>query len=101
VPAWSAYCNYWKDCHPNLKVTKPTKGICNYCYVFANRHKHQTNDSCEASDPDAEGIKAAAPIGIDNEIEEVANGSNNNTATDLNADVAPANEAGLALETDI
>jgi hypothetical protein len=36
TPSWSAYCTYWNNHYPNLKVRKPTEDICNRCYKFYN-----------------------------------------------------------------
>jgi hypothetical protein len=37
------YYYKWKTSFPKLKVSKPVKDICAYCYAFANRHKYLAN----------------------------------------------------------
>ncbi|KAG7358348.1 hypothetical protein IV203_014936 [Nitzschia inconspicua] len=50
VPSLTSYCNYWKCCHPNLKVRKPTEDICNYCYKIYNGHKFGSSVSLSAAE---------------------------------------------------
>jgi hypothetical protein len=37
------YYYKWKTSFPKLKVSKPIKDICAYCYAFVNRHKYLAN----------------------------------------------------------
>jgi hypothetical protein len=37
------YYSTWKRNYPQLKVSCPAEDICNYCFVFANRHRHLAN----------------------------------------------------------
>ncbi len=34
---YSTYYKKWKSDYPNLKVSRPVKDICPYCYAFANQ----------------------------------------------------------------
>lgn len=87
VPAWSAYCSYWKRHYPMMKVRRPTEDICNYCYRWTLRHKFRTN---AASDTDQQAIETAETIEetvielVNDEEEEE---QNNYATTDLNAPV--------------
>jgi hypothetical protein len=37
------YYYKWKTNFPKLKVSKPVKDICAYCYAFTNHHKYLVN----------------------------------------------------------
>jgi hypothetical protein len=39
IPSWKAYLNYWTKHYPNLKVSRPSEDVCNYCYAFVNIYK--------------------------------------------------------------
>ena len=41
--AFPTYYFKWKTSFPKLKVSKPVKDICAYCYVFTNHHKYLAN----------------------------------------------------------
>ena len=43
--SFSTYCRKWKKEYPQLKVSKPVEDICQYCFVFANRHRYLANHS--------------------------------------------------------
>jgi hypothetical protein len=53
------YYYKWKTSFPKLKVSKPIKVICAYCYAFANRHKYLANCAMgrgdDGGDDDEEG----------------------------------------------
>ena len=38
--AWSAYWDYWKLHHSNVKVNRPSEDICGLCFQFYNCHKY-------------------------------------------------------------
>jgi hypothetical protein len=89
VPCWTAYCRYWKDQYPNMKVRKPTQDICNYCYKIYNGHKFLSNTSSGATatggGEQAESIEERV-IAIE-EDEDEPDGNANATA-DLNQAVS-------------
>ncbi len=41
--SWTKYYNNWKKNFPQLKVSRPAEDICQYCFVFANRHRYFAN----------------------------------------------------------
>ena len=45
----SKYYNMWKRDYPQLKVVRPSEDICQYCFVFANRHRYLANHAARAS----------------------------------------------------
>ena len=104
VPAWSAYCTYWKDRYPTLKVRKPTEDICSYCYKFYNLHKFKSNansateDSTTGRETADTNIEAQVDDEHDDDDEaQQATGENADTTTDLTAAVSVA-ESTAAME---
>jgi hypothetical protein len=53
--ALSTYYTKWKTDYPCLKVSRPAKDICSYCYTFANKHKMLSNNTKHARPADGEG----------------------------------------------
>ena len=51
------YYYKWKTSSPKLKVSKPFKDICAYCYAFANRHKYLANHAIGRGDDGSNGNK--------------------------------------------
>ena len=43
--ALSTYYTKWKTDYPSLKVSRPAKDICYYCYTFTNKHKMLSNNT--------------------------------------------------------
>ncbi|KAG7344887.1 hypothetical protein IV203_032418 [Nitzschia inconspicua] len=85
-PSWKGYWTYWRDHYPNLKVRKPTRDICNFCYKFYNMHKFgpvESTSVAEGEDPTTieEGV-------IETEDEDVHRELLAETDADLNAPVA-------------
>jgi hypothetical protein len=39
------YFSKWKSDYPQLKVSRPAEDICQYCYVFAHRHRYLAKHS--------------------------------------------------------
>jgi hypothetical protein len=54
--SFTTYCRKWKKDYPQLKVSRPVEDICQYCYVFAHRHRylanHSLTDTCIEFDDD-------------------------------------------------
>jgi hypothetical protein len=70
TPSWSAYCTYWKENHPKLKVRKPTEDICSYCYKFYNSHKFRKTNSAPNSGEDGGGTHDNDEVFFDTNEEE-------------------------------
>ena len=63
--SFTSYYNLWKSNFLHLKVSRPIEDICQYCFVFANRHRYLANHSAVASEGGVEpgvegGIESAA-----------------------------------------
>ena len=43
--SFSTYYKKWRTDYPQLKVSRPVEDICQYCYVYANRHRYLANHS--------------------------------------------------------
>lgn len=43
--SFATYCCKLKLDYPQLKVSQPVEDICQYCFVFANKHRYLTNHS--------------------------------------------------------
>lgn len=59
--SFATYCRKWKSDYPQLKVSRPVEDICQYCFVFANRHRYLANHSgmqlCIECDDDGDDIE--------------------------------------------
>ena len=65
------YCNNWTKNFPQLKVSRPAEDICQYCFVFANRHRYFANHTpsgtigddqdCDNNDPVSDVIIVGNP----------------------------------------
>jgi hypothetical protein len=59
--SFATYCRKWKLDYPHLKVSRPVEDICQYCFVFANRHRYLANHSgmqlCIECDDDGDDIE--------------------------------------------
>ena len=59
--SFTTYCRVWITEYPQLKVSRPVEDICQYCFVFANRHRylanHSANDLCDECDKDGDDIQ--------------------------------------------
>ena len=68
--SFATYCRKWKADYPQLKVSKPVEDICQYCFVFANRHRYLANHSamelCVECDDDGDDIDVVRPSALDN-----------------------------------
>ena len=38
--SFTSYFSKWKKDSPQLKVSRPVKDICTYCFTFANSHRY-------------------------------------------------------------
>jgi hypothetical protein len=58
--SFTMYCQVWKKNYPQLKVSHPVEDICQYCFVFANRHRYLANhsamDLCVECDEDVDNV---------------------------------------------
>ena len=59
--SFTTYCRVWKKNYPQLKVSCPVEDICQYCFVFANRHRYLANQSaamdlCVGCDEDGDDV---------------------------------------------
>ena len=65
------YFRKWKSEYPQLKVSRPVEDICQYCFVFANRHRYLANHSgmelCIECDDDGDEIEVVRHRDDDNE----------------------------------
>ena len=63
--SFATYCRKWKKEYPQLRVSKPVEDICQYCFVFANRHRYLANHSsmelCVECDDDGDDIDVVRP----------------------------------------
>ena len=63
------YCTFWKRHYPQLKVRHPVEDICQYCFIFANRHRYLANhsamDVCIECDEDGDDINVIRPSALD------------------------------------
>ena len=56
-PAWSFFCDYWKENFAHLKIQKPRKDVCGECFKYANSmktlsgHKRQLEEEGEEDLP--------------------------------------------------
>ncbi len=61
----------WKLDYPQLKVSRPVEDICQYCFVFANRHRYLANHSgmelCIECNDDGDDIEVVRHRDDDNE----------------------------------
>jgi len=46
--SFATCCTFWKMKYPQLKVSRPMEDICQYCFIFANRHRYLANHSATA-----------------------------------------------------
>ncbi len=65
--------NKWKTSFPKLKVSKPIKDICVYCYAFANHLKYLANramgrgdDGSDDDEEDDDNIKKQQSVDATN-----------------------------------
>ena len=65
--SFTTYCRKWKKDYPQLKVSRPVEDICQYCYVFAHRHRylanHSLTDTCIEFDDDGDPVTVMRPAG--------------------------------------
>ena len=54
--SFSSYYKKWKGDFPHLKVSRPVKDICQYCFVFANHHRYLANHSAAAPEVGVEPV---------------------------------------------
>lgn len=70
--SFTTYCRVWKKDYPQLKVSKPIEDICQYCFVFANRHRYLANHSaamnvvCAEYDDDGDEINVVRSLIVEN-----------------------------------
>jgi len=66
--SFATYCRFWKKNYPQLKVSHPVEDICQYCFVFANRHRYLANHSamnvCTECDEDGDGVEVVRPLAL-------------------------------------
>ena len=71
--SFATYCRKWKTDYPQLKVSKPVEDICQYCFVFANRHRYLANHSsmevCVECDDDGDDIDVVRPAALANDTD--------------------------------
>lgn len=67
--SFATYCRFWKKKYPQLKVSHPVEGICQYCFVSSNRHhylaNHSAMDLCIECDEDGDDINVVRPSALD------------------------------------
>jgi hypothetical protein len=86
--SYTMYQSYWKDHHPNLKVSKPQEDICQYCYTFTNMYKILTEKEKEEQSDDDDGtIGDESIVVVDDAIDNESSGldkyiDHNNIDTD-------------------
>ena len=78
--SYSTYYKKWKREYPQLKVSRPAEDICQYCFVFANRHRYLANhslrggtsgSSTEEDEDMIDGADGGRSLTVGNETEEV------------------------------
>lgn len=74
--AWSTYFHIWKIKYPLLKVMKPVEDICQYCFMFANRHRYLSrHKSLPPTMPDDPSVNVCGEcnddVTVDDLIEEI------------------------------
>jgi hypothetical protein len=79
--SFKTYCNKWKQDYPHLKVSRPVEDICQYCYVFAHRHRYLANhvsstDTCIEVDADGDAVTVLRTMGdafgVDNDGNDIS-----------------------------
>jgi len=97
---FTTYCRYWKKNYPQLKVSRPAEDICQYCFVFANRHRYLANhsamNSCTEYDEDGDDIQVVRPSALDDGNIEADCCDDNDDEDGNTTTIVPVNPEGAA-----
>ena len=88
--SFTTYCRKWRTEYPQLKVSKPVEDICQYCFVFANRHRYLANhsamDLCVECDDDGDDIDVVRPSALNDLDLDGRGGEGGQPNPDINAE---------------
>jgi hypothetical protein len=83
-------------------VSWPVKDICQYCYVFANRHRYLVNQGCgRGNDGNNNGDDNEGEQGDDNIGQELGDLNNNDNNCDNGNNVTNLSSRGITAKVDL
>jgi len=87
--SFTTYCRVWKNEYPQLKVSSPVEDICQYCFVFANRHRYLANHSaamtvCAECDEDGDEVTVVRNFVVNENETPEPSSTANETSKEMN-----------------